>query len=349
MRKAHRLRNRWRRRRGEHKPQMTGRQVRREHAIAVVLVLSFALLSAQLSVQLRAATLPGTLVVELDALRGYPRYPEFQNRILSPLMQVALREIFPANVSDKSVWFALRVLQAGVAYLVLYWVAFGVTGGRLRALAATALVTFAYAWTPLSHPWEYTSDFLDILFMSLFIGLALAERSIVLTFVVIVAATNRESAAFAGVIWIALATVRYGPWPEQWRRFALGVFYIVLATTIAVALRVWLSADYKPGQNVGLWGALREWRWILHPDGAFPLLIAMAASFFALLRGVPRPWTTDQVGLGLAAATVLVFCLVFGIFGELRVFLPVCVLLSFVAVMGANGRSDKEWLRFLAR
>lgn len=255
---------------------MTGRQIVREHAIAVVLVLSLALLSAQLSVQLRAETLPGTLVAELGALRGYPRYPEFQNRVLSPLMQLALREMFPANVSDKSVWFALRVLQAAVSYLVLYWVVFRVTGGRLRALAAAALVCFAYAWTPLSHPWEYTSDFLDILFMSLFIGLALAERSILLTFVVIVAATNRESAGFAGVIWLALATVRYGPWPEEWRRFAWGVFYMALAAAVVVALRVWLSADYKPRQNVGLWGAVLEWRWIFHPDGAFPLLINCA-------------------------------------------------------------------------
>jgi hypothetical protein len=328
---------------------MTGRQIVREHAIAVVLVLSLALLSAQLSVQLRAETLPGTLVAELGALRGYPRYPEFQNRVLSPLMQLALREMFPANVSDKSVWFALRVLQAAVSYLVLYWVVFRVTGGRLRALAAAALVCFAYAWTPLSHPWEYTSDFLDILFMSLFIGLALAERSILLTFVVIVAATNRESAGFAGVIWLALATVRYGPWPEEWRRFAWGVFYMALAAAVVVALRVWLSADYKPRQNVGLWGAVLEWRWIFHPDGAFPLLIAMAASFLALMRSLPRPWTPDQVGLCLAAAVILVLCFIFGIFGELRVFLPVCVLLSFAAVIGANGRSDQEWLRSLAR
>ena len=39
----------------------------------------------------------------------------------------------------------------------------------------------------------------------------------------------------------------------------------------------------------------------------------------------------------------------FGIFGELRIFMPVCVLLSFLAVTGANGRSDKAWLRSLAR
>ena len=328
---------------------MTGRPVLREHAIAILLVLSFALLSAQLSVQLRAATLPATLAVEFDTLRGHPAYPEFQNRILSPLMLVALRKIFPAGVSDKSVWFVMRVLQASLAFLVLYWMVFRITGGRLRALSATGLVTFAYAWTPLSHPWEYTSDFFDILFVSLFIGLALAERSIVLTFVVIVAAANRESAAFAGIIWLALATVRYGPWPEEWRRFAPGVFYLVLAAALVVALRVWLSADYQPRQVVGLWRALRAWHWILHPDGAFPLLIGMAVSFVALVRALPRPWTMDQVGLALTAAVVLVFSLIFGIFGELRVFLPVCVLLSFLAVMGANGRSDGEWLRSLAR
>ena len=328
---------------------MTGRPVLREHAIAIVLVLSLALLSAHLSVQLRAATLPTTVAVELDTLRGHPAYPEFQNRILSPLMLVGLRKIFPVGVSDKSVWFAMRVLQAGFAYLALYWMVFRVTGGQLRALAATALVTFAYAWTPLSHPWEYTSDFFDILFVALFIGLALAERSIALTFVVIVAATNRESAAFAGIIWVALAVVRYGPWPEEWRRFVPGILYMVLATAIVVALRAWLSAEYKPKQVIGLWWALREWRWMLHPDGAFPLLIGMVVSFAALVRALPRPWTTDQKGLGLAAAVVLVFSLIFGILGELRVFLPVCVLLAFVAVMGANGRSDKEWLRSLAR
>ena len=142
--------------------------------MAIVLVLSFALLSAQLSVQIRSATLPTMLAAEFGTLHGHPAYPEFQNRILSPLMLTGLRKIFPASVSDKSVWFALRVVQACLAYLVLYWMVFRVTGGQLRALAATALVTFAYAWTPLSHPCEYTSDFLDILFVSLFVGLARA-------------------------------------------------------------------------------------------------------------------------------------------------------------------------------
>ena len=210
-------------------------------------------------------------------------------------------------------------------------------------------MAFAYAWTPLSHPWEYTSDFLDILFISLFIGLALAERAVLLGFVVILAAANRESAGFAGIIWIALAVVRYGPWPEQWRKFAPGVIHMALAVAVIVGLRVWLSHSYKSKQVLGGVGAILDWRWILHPDGAFPLLVCLIVFFVALLCALPRPWTGDRKGLVLAAAGCTAISLIFGIPGELRIFLPTCVLLSFVAVMGANGHSDKEWLRSLAR
>ncbi len=107
------------------------RQIFREHALPMVLVLSVALLCAQLSVRLRANILSVAFGGELGTFIGRPLYQEFQNRILSPGMLVVLHKIFPAGVSDKSVWFTLC------------------------ALAAVFLMGFAYAWTPLSHPWEY--------------------------------------------------------------------------------------------------------------------------------------------------------------------------------------------------
>src|SRR5262245_26046653 len=98
---------------------MISRPVLREHAVAIGLVLCLALLSAQLSVQLRASTLPVTFAGELGTFKGQPMQPEFQNRVMSPAMLFVLRKVFPASVSDKSVWFAMRVLQAALAFLVV--------------------------------------------------------------------------------------------------------------------------------------------------------------------------------------------------------------------------------------
>jgi hypothetical protein len=321
----------------------------RTHAIPVLLVLSVALLCAHLSVQLRASTFPKVFAGELGIFEGTPLYPEFQNRILSPALLIALRKLFPADVSDKSVWFAFRVLQASMSFTMLYVVAFRLTDGRLRALAAVALVAFAYAWTPLSHPWEYPTDFFDILFMALIVGLALTERSIALGVVVIVAAMNRESAAFAGIVWMALAAMRHKPWLQKWRMFLPGVVYIALAALVIFALRVGLGGESPFRQEVGVVEAFAEWDWIRHPDGSLPLLICLLFAFVVLLRALPRPWNVDQKGLLLAAAGCALVSFTFGIIGELRVALPCVVILSLLAVCGASGRTDRDWVLSLVR
>lgn len=328
---------------------MTVRRAFGEHAVPVLLVLSVAFLCASLSVQIRTTTLPVTFSAELGILAGKPSHPEFQNRILSPVLMVALRKIFPAGVSDKSVWFALRVIQAAMAFLVLYAVAFRLTGGRVRSLVAVGLVGFAYAWTPLSHPWEYPSDFFDILFTALIVGLALTERRFALGVVVVLAAMNRESAAFAGILWIALAAVRYGPWPEEWRRFVPGVAYVALAFGVVAALRAGLSRGFAPQQQLGIIDLIVHWDWIRHPDGSFPLIVCLGFAFVILLRALPRPWTADQKGLLLGAAGCAVVSFTFGILAELRVWLPCIVILSLLAVIGANGRTDREWAMTMVR
>lgn len=309
----------------------------------MALVLSLALLSAQLSMRLRADTLHELFQSELGTLFGRPFRPESQNRILPAGMLVLLRDIVPATISDKSVWFASRLFQAVLAYVVLYAVAFRLTGGRLRALAAVGLVGYFYIWTPLSHPWEYTSDFLDILFISAFVGLALDGRSYLLGFTVILAAMNRESAAFAGIIWAGLATVRYGPWPENWRRFVPAAFYVLLAATVVLGLRYVLGGALHP-QELGIVDVFVNWRWIRYPDGVLPMIAATLLALVVVLRGLPRPWTADQKGLFVGAIGCAVVSLVFGIVGELRVWLPCCTIVSLLAVIGAPGRSDQQWV-----
>lgn len=313
----------------------------RDNALALAFVVSFALLCTHLSMRVNAGNMPALYQSEFDTLRGHPRHPEFQNRVLAPAILWSLRSLVPAAISDKSVWFILRLLQAIVAFVALYSVAFALTGGRLRALAAVTMATYLYCWTPFSQS-ENTSDFFDILFTSLFVGLTLANRPILLGIAVAIAAANRESAAFAGLIWIGIAAARYGLWPEQWRRFAPGVALMALATGVALGLRYWLGGAIH-SQQIGMLELFQSPGWMLYPDGAMPMLLAMTLAMVAVLVGLPRPWTVDQKGLLAAAIMCAAVTFFFGIAGELRVWLPCCTIVSLLAVSGANGKSDSQW------
>ena len=202
---------------------MRGRATIQGDLLAIVFVLTLALLSAQLSIRLRADTLAYTFGTELGTLQGTPIRPENQNRILAAGLLAGLRHLFPVTVSDKSVWFALRVIQASLSFLVLYGVARHLTGSRMRGIVATALTAYFYFWTTLSHPWESTSDFFDILFVAVMAALALQRRLLLLAGIVMLAAANRESAAFGGVMWAALSMMRSGTTAERVRGIAVGV------------------------------------------------------------------------------------------------------------------------------
>lgn len=323
----------------------------RQHLLAnvipVLLVLSLALLCAQISFRTKGETVQESFNVELDTLRGHPRIAQFQNRVLAPSLLLAVRETLPASVADKSVWYLLRFLSAAIAYVTVYWLVFRMTGGRLRALFTVALVSFAYLWTPMVHPWEYTSDFFDVMFTALIVALALAERHLLLLVVVVVAATNRESAAFAGVVSMCIAAARYGISWRQWPRFVPGAVFIAAAAAVVLGLRHGLAKGPDTGQEIGLFSMLWDLehvRSLLHPTGALPMLFATALVFAVILWRLPRPWSVDQRGLLAATAICAAITFVFGIATELRVWLPCWTMLALLSVIGAQPQSDRQWL-----
>ncbi len=224
---------------------MQGRSRARGELFSIVFVLTLALLSAELTVRLRADTLDTTFASELGTLSGHAARTEFQNRILSPMLQALLRHAFPTAISDKSVWFALRVIEAVIAYVVLYLVARRLTRSRLRSVIATVLVAYFYFWTTLTHPWEYPSDFFDILFVATMVWLALEQRLLSLAVVVVVTSMNRESGAFGGIIWMSLAFVRGRRDGDRMRGGAVGLGLIALALLAVWALRNWLGDGFR--------------------------------------------------------------------------------------------------------
>jgi hypothetical protein len=82
----------------------------------ILFVLSIALLCAQISFRLRADTLISTFHLELDALQGRARYPEFQNRLLAPGVLAGLQWLLSATVSRKRALVS-RSLLAGLRRL----------------------------------------------------------------------------------------------------------------------------------------------------------------------------------------------------------------------------------------
>ena len=320
----------------------------RENFTTIGLILSLALLSAQVSFRLRPETLEFMFKVELQTLQGISLYPEFQSRILPPAILSALRWLVPDTVADKSVWYLARFLQAVVSFLVLYAVVLAYSGSRLRSLVAVALVTFAYLWTPMTHPWEYTSDFFDILFVALIVHFVLAERVVGLLLVVALAACNRQSAAFSGLVWAAVMLMRYGLAPSHWIRFLPAGACVLVAMVVGFGLRYGLSQSFDSRQQIGLLTFLQHWRWMLHPTGVVPMVLASLLVFCVALARLPRPWTADQRGLLLAALLCAIPTGVFGIAAELRIWLPCWTILAILIACGREV-SDRVWLAALTR
>ena len=317
----------------------------RNNALPLAIVLSLAILASQFSFRLRDPLWAESLSIQLRILEGRADLPEFQNRILAPALTALALKIAPAGLTDKSVWHLLRFLEAGFAYVLLYAAVLHTTGGRLRALMSVGLVTFAYLWTPMTDAGENPSDFFDIGFTALIVCLALAERPFALLLVVIVASTNRESAAFAGIVWIALAYMRYG-----WRdlpKFLPALAYLIVSVSLVWGLRYGLAREFHPRQMLGAVESLNRWRAYFHPTGVTPMFMATAFFFFAVLRLMPRPWTAEQKATMGAAFVCALITGVFGIWTELRIWLPCWVMLSFTAVIGGNHLSDRDWLTSL--
>ena len=314
----------------------------RHNALPLAIVLSLAILASQFSFRLRDLTWADAIAVQLRIWEGRIEIPEFQNRILAPALTVLALKIAPAGFSERSLWHILRFVEAAAGFVTLYAAVSQTTGSRLRALVSVGLVTFAYLWAPKTDSGENPSDFFDIGFTALIVCLALAEKPLALMLVVVLASMNRESAAFAGIVWIAVTYMRYGP--GDLRKFLPALAYMVVSVAIVWGLRYGLAREFHPKQTLGAIESLNRWRAYFHPTGVTPMFAATALVFFAILRLMPRPWTADQKATMGAAIVCALITAVFGIWTELRIWLPCWVMLSFTAVIGSNHRSNREWL-----
>ena len=316
-------------------------------AMCMALVISCALLSAQLSVRLRLPLQDRVFADELATLQGHARRPEWQNRVMAPALLWLVREEAPANLGSAQVWAVTRFLEAAISFLAIYAIVLRLTGSRLRALVVVFLLTYAYVWTPLTLAYEMSSDFFDLMFTVAFAALALSRRFIVLAFTAVVAAANRESAAFGGLIWLGVASMRY-PWRlSYWHKFLPGVICIALAAAVVIGLRYGLGGGQRLRQFLGIQVTINYWHRLLSPFGSMPGLLATGLVFVLVLRNLPKPWVAEQKGLLAAAIVCAAVTLTFGVLFELRILLPCWAILSVLAVIGSRELDDRQWLATL--
>ena len=301
---------------------------------AVCIVFCCAFISAQLSFRLRQSTTIEMIENDRAILAGRATLPEFQNRILAPAAFAALTTITAGRLSDLQVWKTARLLWAVIAFAIVYVCAARLTGNREgRALAACALLAYAYAWTAMMHQWEVSFDFPDMAFIALMVFFSILDRLAAVFVVATLAAFNRESAAFGGIILAAQAWSRKD---VSRNRIAWGALCTATSLILVDLIRWLVSGQHTQRQMLGLLVTIREWRWLLLPYGAGTSGLAMFLPLALLLKRQIEPWTPTQRGLLIAAAVVTAITSVFGNVGELRVLLPVYVVLLFVFVLAPD-------------
>jgi hypothetical protein len=277
-------------------------------------------------------------------------FAEFQNRVL---FGFALSLAGSMKLLRLSQWYlVLRFLTAFAAFF-LFWQLSTKHGkaNTTASFAAMGLLAYCMIFT-FNHGWEHPTDFLDIAFMTGFLGLTLQNRWGFLALLTLIASFNRESSAFAGVVWFFFHGFSAKGRPRV-KHLIAGCALTLLALATVVSLRYLFGGEKALArQTFGLFWMPEMVRESLKNPlaGWITLLLAMAAPL-ALWLGAQwesiNPSNRRLVASGIAVAMVSGS---FSVMMELRTFLPaVTILLYVAAASGLPFLEDKTCQSRLAK
>lgn len=259
--------------------------------------------------------------------------PEFHNRVLIPAILAASTAVFPGTLQQ---WFiAWRLITAAL----MFWTMLRLTNQSSWHWPVLAVSLLAYLCIlSFAHPWEHPTDFLDATFTLGFCALTLSGRFFALTVLALLAASNRESAAFAGVMW-ACVHGRSESRRFQFREICRGVGLSTIVYLAVLALRREFAVPGVQRLNalaiVELPNDIAVY--LQHPtlDG-WPIRMAASLALVLLcVRAFHNQLQNRELRLLIASGFMFAISLVFGKIGELRVFLPVFVVPVYAAVNAA--------------
>ena len=268
-------------------------------------------------------------------------WPEFQNRVL---FAIALDGVSRFPAFTPSQWYGiLRLLFAITAFFV-FWTALTKSVRAPPRLAAATMLLLAFVLAAhFNHGWEHPSDYLDPLLMTGFLWATLERRAGWLLLLCVVASLNRESAVFGGLLWASAYGVSFSPaasWRRKmrihWREAFLGGAMMVVAYVCIVAARRVFGGDQ--GTQVlqhttfNVFGDIlispfrhptpEEWPLLLFSILTLPLIWIWANRLFL---------TSAHRGILLAGIVVFIVSSIFSRLTELRMLIPLSVMLIYVA------------------
>ncbi|HZS48866.1 MAG TPA: hypothetical protein VFC63_27585 [Blastocatellia bacterium] len=180
--------------------------------------------------------------MEHNILRGQPFHhgakliyvPAWQNRILFPaLLELGTR----LGVLTPSGWYLLIRLLISIAMFTSFWLVLRSDAQAEIKLASAGLLLLAYNLViTFMSATEMTSDFPEAIFAAFFIAASLRRKRVVLLVLSVIAAANRESAAFAGVIWFFLYAIDERR-KINWRETGYAALVSICSYGTAIAIR----------------------------------------------------------------------------------------------------------------
>lgn len=263
--------------------------------------------------------------------------PMFQNRLLFPALMVGFEKLTPFAIGES--YLLVRLVTAFACLWVFAWTARQLSpqlSFRDRLLSLM-LLFYTLIFTFNFPPGEGPSDFPDAMFTALFALAAFKRRYGVLAALSLIAAFNRESAAFSGVIWV-FANLRLSEGRLHQLRTLLEGGILSMATYAAVLSIRHIFSDHAilPHQQQ-LVTALPHLialvkQFLAHPTpSGWPLLLGACLVPFAVVFTKFSALDDTEKRLLYAAVTLAAISLVFGLINELRVFIPSLILVNLAA------------------
>ncbi len=257
----------------------------------------------------------------------------WRNRILFPfLLAIATR----VSALTASQWYTVvRFATAVVALMVFWGLVRGTSGGSpVRALIGSALLTYMLLFTLLSFTLDVPSDFPDAALAAGSLWAVLKRKRAWILLLAAIGAANRESAAFAGVMWLCV----HGFSPTRKGRVGEWAFAAGLsagAYIVVTALRHVFGGQFVETPQVFAFVSIKFWLtgFLRHPslDGWPLLAIAMWGLPAMVIWPHRRQIESIQVRLLVAAGLMAAITATFGAINELRVFIPSIVTVAYVA------------------
>lgn len=300
-----------------------------------------------LSSVMRFANAAVALERELNVLDGrgfhyageYGLFAEFTNRILFAIL---LRAATALGVLSASEWYL--ILRLGTAVLMFYALLRYATQhlSERRAMWATAGFALCLPFA-FNHGIEHASDFLDPLFMVLFAFAVLRGRRMLLLLSALLCASQRESAVFAGLLWLcvhslAATTLSYR---QRGVEFTFGVGVALLSYAAVLGLRFVIAGaqgirrlqDFNLGRffDMYFWPVLsapKPFHW------PFLLIAALAPALYWIYHR--RPLDDLARGFLLAAVGTAGASVALASANEVRIFLPTIVFVWCAALQAST-------------